>query len=824
MGQIRAGRTCGNCGTLNDINDQFCSNCGYTLAGGPTSTIPSAANAPTLIASGGRRTTGALLTGDLLSGRYRVVRLVGKGGFGAVYEARDERFQGRRIVAIKEMSDASLSAAERISALQNFRQEADLLVQLRHPNLPDVSDFFEESGKAYLVMEFIEGKTLEKVQEDAAAPLDEPLVMGWALQLCNVLSYLHTRPQPIIFRDMKPSNAMVTKDGQIKLIDFGIARVFKSSAAKDTTTLGSRGYAPLEQYGRGQTDARSDIYALGATLYDLLTNREPPDAATRRVNPLAFEKPRKVNPRISKNTENIILKAIEEDPKNRFQSATAMAQAIMASGVAPGSSQGMFFTPTSPNFAPVPAPPTPAASAQPGVPSAPPLASQSPRVQAPVAQRASTPPSPAAPPVPPPPQPRVQAPPRRFSRRAVLVGGLAAAAVVVGGGLSLHSLFSGNNGSTGGNNAAGGTITVNFAYSTEKIDWMQAALNAFHNSNPTYNGKSIQVVPTALGSVDGADQILNGSNRPAAWSPASDLELLRLSFKWANAHSGMDVVIRDGDLMPQSLFSSPLVFVIWQERAARLLKHYNSINWTNIYDALQKNSWADIGGDPNWGPVKFGQTAPNQSNSGLLTITLMAYQHFNRQRGLTTRQISDSAFLKYLAVFEGAVNCFGRSSGTYLSNMINGPAGPAQSDIITTYENLVLTPQNQQAAKLKHQQSLLLFYPDLNIESNHPFAILQGNWVNTEQQMAAKQFRDFLLQIPQQKHALQYGFRPSNTSVQLTDKTVSQNPFLQFGQISPKSALNETIQPLAQTPGGDVVDALINLWQSNYGTACISDG
>ncbi|HEX6481746.1 MAG TPA: protein kinase [Ktedonobacteraceae bacterium] len=819
MGQIRAGRTCGNCGTLNDINDQFCSNCGYSLTGGPTGTIPSAANAPTLMASGGHRTTGALTAGNLLSGRYRIVRLVGKGGFGAVYEAGDERFQGRRVVAIKEMSDASLSPAERIAALQNFRQEADLLVQLRHPNLPDVSDFFEESGKAYLVMEFIEGQTLEKVQEDAGSPLDEPLVMGWALQLCNVLSYLHTRPQSIIFRDMKPSNVMVTKDGQIKLIDFGIARVFKSSAAKDTTTLGSRGYAPLEQYGRGQTDARSDIYALGATLYDLLTNTEPPDAATRRVNPLAMEKPRKINPRISKNTENIILKAMEEEPKNRFQSAAAMAQAIMTSGVTAGSSQGMFFTSTSPAQAPTLAPTIPASSAQPGGPSV-----QSPQVQAPVAQRGGRAPSPAAPPVPPPPQPPGQAAPRRFSRRVALIGGLAAAAVVVGGGVSVYSFLGKNNASTGGNTAAGGTISVNFAYSTEKTDWMQAALNAFHNSNPIYNGKSIQIQATALGSVDGANQILNGPNRPVAWSPASDLELLRLSFKWANAHPGPDIVIRDGDLMPQSLFSSPLVFAIWQERAARLLNYYKSIDWKNIYNALQKNSWADIGGDPTWGPVKFGQTAPNQSNSGLLTITLMAYQHYNLQRGLTPRQIQDPAFLKYLTVFETAVNCFGRSSGTYLSNMINGSAGPAQSDIITTYENLVLTPQNQQAAMRKHQQSLQLFYPDLNIESNHPFAILQGNWVNTEQQTAAKQFRDFLLQIPQQKHALQYGFRPSNTSVQLTDNTVSQNPFLQFGQVSPKSALNETIQPLAQTPGGDVVDALINLWQSNYGTACISDG
>ena len=213
--------------------------------------------------------TGALVPGVLLGGRYRIVQALGKGGFGAVYKAVDTRFQGQRVLAIKEMSDAQLSQSEKAQALQDFRHEANLLVQLNHPYLPNVSDFFEEADKAYLVMEFVEGATLEKKQEQAGGPLDESLVMGWALQLCTVLHYLHTRSHPIIFRDMKPSNVMVTDEGEIKLIDFGIARVFKASATKDTTLLGSVGYAPLEQYGRGQSDARSDIYALGATLYHM---------------------------------------------------------------------------------------------------------------------------------------------------------------------------------------------------------------------------------------------------------------------------------------------------------------------------------------------------------------------------------------------------------------------------------------------------------------------------------------------------------------------------------------------------------------------------
>jgi len=354
MGQV-AQIPCGNCGTLNNASDQFCANCGYSLASGPTGTIPAFnnPNAPIIITAGGRRVTGALAPGELLGGRYRNVELVGKGGFGAVYKANDERFQ----VAIKEMSDAHLSPQDRVQALKDFRQEADLLVQLRHPNLPDVSDFFEEHGKAYLVMEFIEGKTLEKVQNDANGPLNEQLVMGWALQLCDVLNYLHTQPQPIVFRDLKPSNVMVTKNGQVKLIDFGIARIFKSTAARDTTTLGSRGYAPLEQYGRGQSDARSDIYALGATLYDLLTKTMPTDAPTRRINPPLFE-------------------AMAEEPRDRYQTSAKMAQAIVAGGVLPVTSPGRSYAGTLPGYGTIPAPTSTQPAPPPTIPANPALSTQ----------------------------------------------------------------------------------------------------------------------------------------------------------------------------------------------------------------------------------------------------------------------------------------------------------------------------------------------------------------------------------------------------------------------------------------------------------------
>jgi len=743
-----------------------------------------------------RRTTGALIAGNLLESRYRVVRLVGKGGFGAVYEARDERFQAKRIVAIKEMSDGHLTPAERAQAIADFRQEADLLVQLKHPNLPDVSDFFEEGGKAYLVMEFIEGKTLEKEQEEAGGPLDENRVMGWALQLCDVLGYLHTQPQPIVFRDMKPSNVMITRSGQIKLIDFGIARIFKSTAAKDTTSLGSRGYAPLEQYGRGQSDARSDIYALGATLFDLLTREVPADAPTRRINPQLFQTPRQLNPRISQAAENIVLKAMEQEPRDRFQSTAEMAQAIIASGLA--SSMGAYFSNTSPQMN------TQATSAAPGTPGS----AGSPFMPAPPATYPTSHPSlnvgaglaPAQ--QPPPSGPRI-------SRRALLGLG-AAGAVAVATGVYFFSR-------SGGTSPAN-TITLNFTYSTEKSTWMQAVADTFHSKGMSYNNKSIQVVLDERGSVDGQARILSGEINPAAWSPASFLELNQLSANWQQQHNGADIIINNGDLLPKSLVFSPLVFAVWADRARVLLNKYGKIDWPAVHSAVTlKNGWSDIAGNPAWQLVKFGQTRPDQSNSGLLTITLLAYAADNEQRDLTVDQLNTAQFKQYFKDIENAVNAFGRSSGTFLQNVVI-QQGPAQYDIVTTYENLVLTLESQ-AISRQHQQ-LQLFYPSVNILSDHPFAILQAKGVTNEQRMAARVFREFLLATEQQKVALSSGFRPTNPNVQVTDN-VPGNVFR--GQPA-GITISPQLQSLAQAPSGVVINKLLQAWTDQYGTSATTPG
>jgi len=404
-------------------------------------------------------------------------------------------------------------------------------------------------------------------------------------------------------------------------------------------------------------------------------------------------------------------------------------------------------------------------------------------------------------------------------RRALLVGGSVAVLAAAAG------VYVISHAGQSPNPPAGETIAVAFAYSTEKAAWLQPAVAAFNKSAQTLNGtrKVINIQLTDLGSVDGQSQILSGQLKPVAWSPASNLEVNRLNYKWQQAHKGAAIINYNEQFQPRSLVKSPLVLAAWQERAHALLNHYQvpTLDWDTLHAALGAQDWTQVGGRPGWGPVKFGQTLPIQSNSGLLTITLLAYHYFKEARGLTIAQANDPGYARYLHDFEGAVNAFGHSSGTYLKNDIIDGSGPAQADIIATYESLVLTLQAE--AQSRQHQPLLIYYPDVNILSDHPFVVLQGDWVTDEQKQAALQFRDFLLDVPQQRLALSYGLRPVNSAIALSDSSISNNPFVGLAALFPNRQ-PDSLQSLAQAPDGKVVDALITNWQESYPSPPTTDG
>ncbi len=269
--------------------------------------------------------TGDLFAGHQLGqGRYIIQAKIAQGGMGAIYKAKDNRLSDQGIV-IKEMNEAIIDLQERAA----FRQEAEILARLNHPNLVKVFDFFEENKRQYMIMEFIPGRTLLEILEERPGGISEDQVLIWAEQLCEVLGYLHGQQPKIIYRDLKPVNIMeVQGTTLVKVIDFGIARFHKPGRRKDTITFGTPGYSPPEQYGKGQTDERSDIYALGATLHHLLTGSDPSSG-----KPFFFLPVRSLNNRVSQRVSDAIAKAVSTKIDERFASMVDMQSALLGGDV-----------------------------------------------------------------------------------------------------------------------------------------------------------------------------------------------------------------------------------------------------------------------------------------------------------------------------------------------------------------------------------------------------------------------------------------------------------------------------------------------------------
>ena len=295
-----------------------------------------------------------LKAGEVLRGRYKIRRIIGQGGMGSIYLADDIRLEGR-LCALKEVEhDRSLPTDLIREAREQFQREATVLARLDHPNLPKVSDFFSVASRDYLVMDYIPGKDLRTLMIEARQAgefLDEADVLNWSSQLSDALSYLHSQDPPILHRDIKPSNLKLTPTGLVKLVDFGLVKLL--APGEITITIlqgqGTALYTPLEQYGgdSGHTDARTDIYAFGSTLYHLLTNQPPADARERFLDPDRLIAPRQINPDISPRTEKVILWAMSLHPDDRPQSVDKLRESLL------GNFQPIMHTNTRPIHQPL---------------------------------------------------------------------------------------------------------------------------------------------------------------------------------------------------------------------------------------------------------------------------------------------------------------------------------------------------------------------------------------------------------------------------------------------------------------------------------------
>lgn len=320
-------RYCPTCGASNGTEDEVCFACGRSLK--ITAKLPS--EQPT--------------HEQLLQQRYRLLERVGEGGFSTVYKAHDERT--RQQVAIKALSLRGLTAQQKIEATDAFNREVHWLTGLSHRHLPRIYNHFSDTECWYLVMDFIDGTTLERQLERRASSLfslEEVLDLG--LLLCDVLEYLHTRQPPIIFRDLKPANIMLTRDGHLFLIDFGIARQFKPGKPRDTIPFGSPGYAAPEQYGRAQTTPLSDIYSLGVILHQLLTGHDPSHS------PFAFDSIARERPELAP-LEKCVLQMVEMNASQRPQSIVEIKRELQRivqerKGVRSYWGQGSGYSPSFP--------------------------------------------------------------------------------------------------------------------------------------------------------------------------------------------------------------------------------------------------------------------------------------------------------------------------------------------------------------------------------------------------------------------------------------------------------------------------------------------
>lgn len=254
--------------------------------------------------------------GTVIDNKYKILNIIGHGGMSTVYLAVNTKVD--KLWAIKEIrNDKNIDYAY---MKRSIEMEIEVLRKIKHPRLPEIVDMIEYDGRILIVMDYVEGITLEKVVKEAG-PQKEEDVVRWAIQLCDVLEYLHNCKPPIIYRDMKPSNIMLKYDGNIELIDFGTAREFKSNRVEDTMCLGTRGYAAPEQFGdMGQTDARTDIYCLGTTMYHLLTGHNPSEPPYK-IYPI-----RHWNSEFSSGLEKIIIKCVQPDPEQRYQTAAKLCK------------------------------------------------------------------------------------------------------------------------------------------------------------------------------------------------------------------------------------------------------------------------------------------------------------------------------------------------------------------------------------------------------------------------------------------------------------------------------------------------------------------
>jgi ABC-type Fe3+ transport system substrate-binding protein len=352
----------------------------------------------------------------------------------------------------------------------------------------------------------------------------------------------------------------------------------------------------------------------------------------------------------------------------------------------------------------------------------------------------------------------------------------------------------------GGEGGPAGVTEISFLYSTETRQWVEEAAEGFQRDNP-----SIRVKRVGMGSLEAAQAILDGREKPVVWSPADSAVLRMLELDWAAEPSRSPLFAKEGQDAPEPLVLTPLVFVVWEDRAEVLLKAGDGkgVSWKSIYRAVASDQgWPALGGKAEWGFVKLGHTDPMRSNSGLQAMLLATFEYYDKRSGLTVGDLLDPKYQEWVRQLEKGVTKFEPSSGTFMTDMMR--FGPAKYDIAVVYESLAIS---QIETAQGRWGSLKVYYPPVTMWSNHPAAVLQAPWVTEKQKEAARQWLAYLRSRPVQEKAVGFGFRPADASVPLKTADGS-NPFTRLAE----HGIQVEVPPAAEVPEGPVVRTLLEMW------------
>lgn len=343
----------------------------------------------------------------------------------------------------------------------------------------------------------------------------------------------------------------------------------------------------------------------------------------------------------------------------------------------------------------------------------------------------------------------------------------------------------------------GTRVEIGVAYGTEKKRWLEWAVDEFAKADA---GKGVHVTLLPMGSLEAAQAVLRGDQRIQVWSPASALYKDVFVREWQVSHGGNPI------LREEPLALTPMVFVFWAERHQAFAAKYGSVSLRSVSQALaEKTGWAGIAGKPEWGVFKFGHTDPNESNSGLVTLMLMAYDYHHKTAGLELKDILDPGFQGFMGDFEQAVSGLSNSTGSLMREMVL--KGPSTYDALLVYESVAIDYLKSAEGRWGE---LHLAYPERNFWNDNPYYVLDVPWSLPEQRKAAGTFLDFLLSEPVQKRSIEHGFRPGNPVVPI--KT-PDSPFVQYQRFG----LTLEIGQLCQPPKAEVVNNMLASWQRTRG-------